>query len=130
MLESSNGGLFVINIPAAGLAAEAGSYAKAIEAAQFIDVCLGGIVEKVHELGGVSIVTSSHGNCESVSDRESGSAKRMGTDNVVPFSIVSTGLNGSTLRNGGSLADVAPTLLSLYGLRIPSEMTGRNLIVQ
>lgn len=130
MMESSRGGLFVINFPAAGIAAEAGSYAKAIEAAQFVDVCLGGIVEKVHELGGVSIITSSHGNCESIADRDSGVAKRMGTENAVPFSIVSTELNGLKLRNDGSLADVAPTLLSLYGVAIPSEMTGRSLIVQ
>ena len=130
MMESSNGGLFVINLPAAGLAAEAGSYAKAIEAAQFIDTCLGGIVEKVHELGGVSVITSSHGNCESVTDRDSGGAKRMGTDNAVPFSIVSTELNGLNLRREGSLADIAPTLLSLYGTAIPQEMTGHSLIVQ
>lgn len=130
MMEANGGGLFVINLPAAGLAAEAGSYARSIEAAQFVDVCLGGIVEKVHELGGVSVVTSSHGNCEAVSDRESGSAKRMGTENEVPFSIVSTDLNCMALRSNGTLADVAPTLLSLYGIRIPTEMTGQSLIVQ
>ncbi|MBL8182536.1 MAG: 2,3-bisphosphoglycerate-independent phosphoglycerate mutase, partial [Blastocatellia bacterium] len=130
MMESCRGGLFVINLPAAGIAAEAGSYAKAIEATQFVDVCLGGIIEKVHELGGVSIITSSHGNCESIADRESGGAKRLGTENAVPFTIVSTDLKGMTLRNDGTLADVAPTLLSLYGVAVPSEMTGRSLIVQ
>lgn len=130
MMEACDGGLFVINFPAAGLAAETGSFAKTVEAIQFVDTCLGGVVEKVHELGGVSIVTASHGNCESVIDRDNGSARRLGTDNLVPFSVVMTGSNDVALRSHGSLVDVAPTLLSLYGITVPDEMTGHSLIIQ
>jgi len=126
-LESNGNGLYVVNIPAAGLSAETGMINKTIEAVQYVDTCVGGIVEHVTAAGGVAIITSSYGNCEEMVNVVTGEPQYLTTANPVPFHLVADGLNGTKLREGGTLADVAPTILGLLNVEVPGEMTGRDL---
>ncbi len=126
-LEAGENDVFIVNLAAADLIAHSGSLEKTIEAVQFVDTCLGGIVNKIKEIGGVALITSDHGNCEEMSDLTTGEPNNSHTSNPVPFHLVANDLNGLKLRKDGALEDVAPTILGLLGLKKPNEMTGNDL---
>jgi 2,3-bisphosphoglycerate-independent phosphoglycerate mutase len=126
-IESSPNGVFVANLPAADLMAADGELNKAVAAVQYVDTCLGGICEAIRRAGGVTIVTSSHGNLEALQSEE-GEIHRT-TANPVPFHFVDDRSTSVLLRDDGSLADVAPTILGILGLEKPIEMTGSDLRV-
>lgn len=117
--------VYIVNLSAADAVARTGNMDKTIQAVQFVDTCLGGIVDKVIEFGGVAIVTSDHGNCEDMS--MNGSAPTPFTSNPVPFFLIAENVNGLKLRDDGALEDVAPTLLGILGIAKPVEMTGNDL---
>ncbi|MEO8573795.1 MAG: 2,3-bisphosphoglycerate-independent phosphoglycerate mutase [Pyrinomonadaceae bacterium] len=119
-------GVFVINLSASAIAAETGSLERTIEAIQYVDTCLGGIVEKFNEAGGISIVTASHGSCEEMLDA-AGKPNRFATSNAVPLHIVGASVVNLQLKKDGSLCDVAPTLLGILGVEKPGNMTGTDL---
>lgn len=125
-LNSNDPGVFVINFSASAIAAETGSLERTIEAVQYVDTCLGGVVEKVRAAGGVSVVTASYGSCEEMLDAR-GEPNRFATGNAVPIHIVDDELAMVQLRKGGSLSDVAPTVLGILGIDKPAEMTGSDL---
>ena len=125
-LASEEPSVFVVNFSAAAMAAETGNLEQTIEAVQYVDTCLGGIVEKVREAGGVSIVTASHGACEAMYD-EAGQPNRFTSTNSVPFHLIDDAAPEQRLRYDGALCDVAPTLLSILGVEKPLEMTGTDL---
>lgn len=126
-IESGAARVFIVNLPAADLVAHSGSLEKTIEAVQYVDTCLGGILEKVREVDGVAIVTSSHGNCEEMADLLSGEPNPLATANPVPFHYVDDQQDGMSLYEGGALEDVAPTILGILGIGKPAEMTGIDL---
>lgn len=125
--ESDRTGVFVVNFPACDLAAAGGNTDKTIEAIQFVDTCLGGVVEKIREVNGVAVITSSHAGCEDLTGKTGSSAKPGVTSNPVPFHLIDPNNAGFGLASDGSLEDVAPTILGILGLKIPPEMTGRDL---
>lgn len=126
-LESSPTGVFVANLPAADVVASGGDVQKAVAAIQYVDTCLGGICEAVRHAGGVTLVTSSHGNLESLASDDEAIGRS--TANPVPFHLVDDRSSSVLLRDDGSLADVAPTILGILGIEPPSEMTGSDLRV-
>ncbi len=126
-LESAPGGVFVANFPAADLVATTGDMKRTVAAVQYVDTCLGGICEAVKKVGGITIVTSSHGNLEEMYPEQDAASR--GTANPVPFHLVDDRSAGLLLRDNGSLADVAPTLLGILGIEKPDEMTGTDLRV-
>lgn len=126
-MESSTGGVFIANIPAAALMAETGDVERTRSAIQYIDTCIGGICEKAEERGGLVILTSSHGNCEAMLHSESGEPSYAPTANPVPFHLIDTSNGRVQLRDDGSLSDVAPTILGILGIEKPAEMTGTDL---
>ncbi len=126
ILKEDRNAFFVMNIPAPGLLAETGSMERTVEAVQYVDTCIGGIVGQMNEVGGVTMITSSHANCESMFT-ESGEPNRFATMNPVPFHIIDPAANGTRLREGGSLQDVAPTVLGILGMTKPAEMSGEDL---
>lgn len=128
-LEDAPNSVVVANLPAADLMAATGDLDKTVAAIQFIDTCIGGICDTVRQAGGAVIITSTHGNCEEMVHAESGEPSFYPTANLVPFHLVDDQLEGIKLREGGALADVAPTLLGLLGLEKPAEMTGSDLRV-
>lgn len=128
-LDADNCGFYVINLPAPALIAESGDLEKTIEAVQFVDTCLGGILEKVREKNGVAVITASHAGCEEMRQRSSGGQTYRASPNPVPFHLFDSGGNFRNLRSGGAIEDVAPTILGILGLDKPIEMTGRDLRV-
>lgn len=128
-IESSAGGLFVANIPAAGLMAETGDIAKTRAAIQYIDTCIGGICEKAEQSDGIVILTSTHGNCEEMFHGDSGEPSFASTANPVPFHLIDPRNGDIRLRDDGSLSDIAPTILGILGIDKPAEMTGNDLRV-
>ncbi|HHB1450991.1 TPA: hypothetical protein ACOQZT_004847 [Serratia odorifera] len=79
------------------------------------------------ESGGEALITADHGNCEQMSDESTGQAHTAHTTEPVPFIYV--GKRDLKVREGGVLADVAPTMLKLMGLEQPKEMTGTSILV-
>ena len=96
----------------------------AVKAVEAVDRCLAEVIHAVHEKGGVCIVTADHGNADQMLNPD-GSPDTAHSLNPVPLVVTVPGL---TLREGGMLADVAPTALELLGIEQPAEMTGRSLI--
>ncbi len=128
-IESDNQAVFVVNFPAPDLLAETGNFEKTVEALQFVDTCLGGVLEKVREVNGIALITSSHGNCEEMADAANGISKTEPTTNRVPFHFVDHMAANTRLVQDGSLKDVAPTILGILGIEKPAEMTGSDLRV-
>lgn len=122
-LEAGENDVFVVNLAAADMIAHTGDLQKTIEAVQSMDKCLGDIVRKIHEVDGVALITSDHGNCEEMTNGNF----RSDTSNPVPFHLIANDLNGLKLREDGALEDVAPTILGILGIEKPFEMTGNDL---
>jgi 2,3-bisphosphoglycerate-independent phosphoglycerate mutase len=101
-----------------------GVIAAVVKAVEAVDACLGQVVEAVRGAGGVCLVCSDHGNAEQLLEADGRSPHTAHTTNPVPFVVTSEDL---ALRDGGGLADLAPTCLALLGLDQPRRMTGRNL---
>ena len=97
----------------------------AIKAVETLDHCLMRLREALEKTQGQMLVTADHGNVEQMVDHESAQEHTAHTSNLVP--LVYVGPKKVNLRDGGSLCDVAPTLLDLMGLDIPKEMTGESL---
>jgi 2,3-bisphosphoglycerate-independent phosphoglycerate mutase len=98
----------------------------ATHAVEAVDVGIGEIRDAVLEKGGALIITADHGNCETMVD-EQGNPHTAHTTNPVPLYYVSAKDKDVTLRSGGRIADVAPTMLEILGIEKPAAMTGQSL---
>jgi len=125
-LETHDDDFILINFANPDMVGHTGSLEAAIKAVETVDECVGRLVEKVLQKGGVAIVTADHGNCERMIDLVTGEPHTYHT--VGPVSLFVIGKGYYELHNYGILADVAPTVLDLMGLAKPPEMTGRSLI--
>jgi 2,3-bisphosphoglycerate-independent phosphoglycerate mutase len=103
-----------------------GSLPATIRAVETVDDCLARVLPAVHEAGARLIVTADHGNCEYMIDEETGGPHTAHTTNPVPLVVVDP-RGDRPLRSGGALCDVAPTILKMFGIEQPSEMTGADL---
>jgi 2,3-bisphosphoglycerate-independent phosphoglycerate mutase len=103
-----------------------GSMPATITAVETVDACLARVLRSAGRTGARLLVTADHGNCEMMIDPETGGPHTAHTTNPVPFIVVDPRV-GFTLRAGGALCDVGPTLLTMLGLEQPPEMTGRDL---
>jgi 2,3-bisphosphoglycerate-independent phosphoglycerate mutase len=113
----------IINFANPDMVGHTGVIPAAIAAVEEVDSRLGEVVTAVHEKGGALIITADHGNCEQMLEPD-GSPNTAHSTNPVPVIVTDTGV---TLRDGGILADVAPTALDLLGIEQPAAMTGRSL---
>ncbi|HEU0306844.1 MAG TPA: 2,3-bisphosphoglycerate-independent phosphoglycerate mutase [Lysobacter sp.] len=116
----------ICNIANPDMVGHSGILAAAIQAAEAVDVAIGAVAQAVRDVGGVLLVTADHGNVEMMRDPETGQPHTSHTVGPVPF--VYAGPRRATLRDGGALRDVAPTILDLLGLPKPAEMTGDSLL--
>jgi 2,3-bisphosphoglycerate-independent phosphoglycerate mutase len=116
----------LVNFANPDMVGHTGSLEAAIAAVRTIDGCLGRVLEAARAVGAAVCVTADHGNCELMVDPDTGAPHTAHTTNPVPFSIANAP-PGTTLRRGGILADVAPTVLGLLGIPQPDVMTGRDL---
>jgi 2,3-bisphosphoglycerate-independent phosphoglycerate mutase len=117
----------IINFANADMVGHTGVIPAAVEAIETVDTCLGSVVEAVHAAGGACFITADHGNADHMLEPD-GSPNTAHSLNPVP--VIVTGAGSVTLRSGGVLADVAPTVLELLGIDQPAEMTGRSLITR
>ena len=119
--------LIVVNYANPDMVGHTGSLPAAIKAVEAVDIGLGRALAALEKMGGAMIVTADHGNCEMMIDPVTGGPHTSHTTNPVPVILVG-GPEGAVLREGGRLADLAPTLLELMGLPQPPEMTGKSLL--
>ncbi|MFQ5428709.1 MAG: 2,3-bisphosphoglycerate-independent phosphoglycerate mutase [Phycisphaerae bacterium] len=120
--------LFVLNYANGDMVGHTGNLAAAIRAVETVDRCVGQVVEAVLSRGGAAIVTADHGNCEQMIDPETGGPHTSHTTYDVDLIVADDRFKGASLRQGGRLADIAPTLLAMGGIERPAEMTGRSLL--
>ncbi len=120
--------LIVVNFANPDMVGHTGNLQAAIKAVETVDHCVGRILEALRERGGSAIVTADHGNAEQMWDPASDSPHTAHTVYDVPLIVIGPGLQGTRLRAGGRLADIAPTVLALMGLHAPREMSGHSLL--
>jgi 2,3-bisphosphoglycerate-independent phosphoglycerate mutase len=118
--------VIVCNIANPDMVGHSGKFDAAVAAVEAVDRVLGEILPALERAGGEALITADHGNVEQMSDPESGQAHTSHTTNPVP--LVYFGPRRVELRDGGSLRDIAPTMLALLDLPHPDAMTGRALI--
>jgi 2,3-bisphosphoglycerate-independent phosphoglycerate mutase len=106
-----------------------GSLEAAVKACQVVDDCVGKVYEAVRSAGGCGIITADHGNFEKMYDPETHGPHTAHTVGQVPLHVFGEGYAGRRLRDGGRLADVMPTILTMMGLAVPEEMTGTSLLL-
>jgi 2,3-bisphosphoglycerate-independent phosphoglycerate mutase len=118
-------GFCVVNFANPDMVGHTGSIPAVVKAVETADLCLGRIVERVTELGGVCLVTADHGNAEKMLEADGVSPHTAHTTNPVPLIVT---IAGATLAEGGELADLAPTILQLLGIEPSLKMTGKALV--
>ena len=128
-IKSDKYDVIVINFANPDMVGHTGVISAAVAAVERIDTLVGEAVDAVKEVGGVLFICADHGNAEKMIDYETGEPHTAHTTNPVPFILVNAD-PGWKLREGGCLADIAPTLIEIMGLKQPAEMTGKSLIVK
>lgn len=121
--------VIILNFANCDMVGHTGVLAAAEKAVKTVEECVGKITDAVLKKGGSLLITADHGNADRMFEDEAGLKPFTAhTTNPVPFILVSDKYKGATLRNGGVLADIAPTLLEVLGEEAPAEMTGKSLI--
>jgi 2,3-bisphosphoglycerate-independent phosphoglycerate mutase len=118
----------VINFANCDMVGHTGDMAAATKAVEVVDECVGDCVNRLLELESEILVTADHGNAEEMIDPKTERIKTSHSLNPVELIYVSGKAKGKTLKSGGKLADVAPTILKLMNIDIPAEMTATQLI--
>ncbi len=129
MVEAVKSGKYdtiILNFANCDMVGHTGIFKAAVEAVEAVDSCVGKVAEAVDEMGGVILLTADHGNADKMYEADGVSPFTAHTTNPVPFVVIG---KKCSLREGGTLADIAPTMLKLLGLEQPLEMTGESIIV-
>jgi len=121
--------LIILNFANCDMVGHSGLLPAAIKACETVDHCLGLLVAEVERQNGVVLVTADHGNAEIMIDPESGGPFTAHSTNPVPFLVIDQAHKSARLAAGGSLRDIAPTILELLGLPVPVEMEGKSLVI-
>ena len=121
--------VIIINFANPDMVGHTGVEVAAIKAIEAVDECVGKAYEAVKEVDGQMFICADHGNAEQLIDDETGEPFTAHTTNPVPFILVNAD-PAYKLREGGCLADIAPTLIELMGMEQPKEMTGKSLLVK
>ena len=121
--------VIIINFANPDMVGHTGVIPAAIKAVETVDACVGKAVEAVKKADGVLFICADHGNAEQMINYETGEPHTAHTTNPVPFVLVNYD-EGYGLREGGCLADIAPTLLEIMELPQPKEMTGKSLLIK
>ena len=119
----------VVNFPNPDMVGHTGNIGAAVEACELVDECIGKIANFALAYQGTLVITADHGNVEEMINSATGEIDTEHSTNPVPFIVINSAFLGkSQTLPSGILADVAPTILSLLGIPIPTSMTGRNLL--
>jgi 2,3-bisphosphoglycerate-independent phosphoglycerate mutase len=126
-IEQQHHDFILCNYANGDMVGHSGVLPAAIKAVETVDACLARVLVSAEKAGATILVTADHGNCELMIDPATGGPHTAHTTNPVPLVLVGDGSGAKTLRSGGSLRDVGPTILQLMGIEPPKEMTGRDL---
>ena len=126
-IENQRFDVIVVNYANGDMVGHSGIMGAAVKAVECLDTCVGRIAQALEKVGGEALITADHGNCEQMEDESTGQAHTAHTTEPVPFIYV--GKRKLKVRDGGVLADVAPTMLYLMGLPKPEEMTGHSILI-
>jgi 2,3-bisphosphoglycerate-independent phosphoglycerate mutase len=123
-LDSRVHDVVILNFANGDMVGHTGVIPAAVKAVESVDDCVGRVVKKIQEVGGIALITADHGNCEKMLDTD-GTIFTAHTTNLVPFLVTDEKVK---LRDLGSLGDIAPTMLKLLNLEQPHTMTGVSII--
>jgi len=126
-IESGKYDVVILNFANCDMVGHTGVFDAAVKAVEAVDTAVDQVVTAVLNVGGCAFITADHGNAEKMMNPD-GTPFTAHTTNVVPF--VAVGCGDVKLREGGCLADIAPTMLPYIGLPVPAEMTGKSIIVE
>ena len=125
-IESGKYDVIILNFANCDMVGHTGVFDAAVKAVEAVDAAVNEVVTAALKAGGCVFLTADHGNAEKMKNPD-GTPFTAHTTNVVPFVVI--GCGDVKLREGGCLADIAPTLLPYLGLPVPAEMTGKSIIV-
>ncbi len=125
-IESDKYDMIILNFANCDMVGHTGVFEAAVKAVEAVDECVGKVTDAIKAKGGVSVITADHGNADKMI-AEDGTPFTAHTTNPVPFSVVGYPCK---LREGGCLADIAPTMLEIMGIPQPAEMTGTSIIAK
>ncbi|MGI5836504.1 MAG: 2,3-bisphosphoglycerate-independent phosphoglycerate mutase [Chloroflexota bacterium] len=128
VLDQGQHPVILMNFANGDMVGHTGVISAAIKAAETVDSCVGKIVDSVLAKGGIALVTSDHGNAEMMIDPETGGPFTAHTTDLVPFIVVGQQVKNIQLKEGGSLCNIAPTILELMDIPKPAAMTCDSLI--
>ena len=128
-IKSDKYDVIIVNFANPDMVGHTGVEEAAIKAIEAVDECVGKAVDALKEVDGQMFICADHGNAEQLVDYETGAPFTAHTTNPVPFILVNADPK-YTLREGGCLADIIPTLIELMGMEQPAEMTGKSLLVE
>ncbi len=117
--------VMILNFANCDMVGHTGKFQAAVDAVTAVDTCLQKIIEAILSVGGEAIVTADHGNADKM--YEDGSTKPFTAHSTNPVPVILVKEDKVTLREGGALCDIAPTLLKMMGIQQPAEMTGKAL---
>jgi len=124
-IESGKYDVIILNFANCDMVGHTGVFEAAVKAVEAVDTCVGRVVDSALKMNGTVLITADHGNADHMRD-EKGEPFTAHTTNPVPFCVVGY---PCTLREGGVLADIAPTMLKILGLPLPEEMSGKSIIL-
>ena len=125
-IESGKYDVIILNFANCDMVGHTGVFSAAVKAVEAVDECAGKVIDAVLASGGAVLLTADHGNADKMYDPDPEHPFTAHTTNPVPFLVA--GLGDVKLRQGGVLADIAPTMLKVMGLPQPEEMTGKSII--
>lgn len=128
-IKSEKYDVIIINFANPDMVGHTGVEAAAIKAVETVDECVGKAVDALLSVNGTMFICADHGNCEQLVDYETGAPFTAHTTNPVPFILVNYN-PAYTLKEGGCLADIVPTLIETMGMTKPAEMTGKSLLIK
>lgn len=123
-IKSGKYDMIILNFANCDMVGHTGVFEAAVKAVEAVDECVGRVVDAIKEMGGVALITADHGNADKMVD-DDGEPFTAHTTNPVPFCVIGYDCE---LKDGGRLADIAPTMLQILGLPQPEEMDGTSLI--
>ena len=123
-IKSGKYDMIILNFANCDMVGHTGVFDAAVKAVEAVDDCVGKVIDAITEMNGVALITADHGNADKMVDTD-GEPFTAHTTNPVPFCVVGYDCE---LKDGGKLADIAPTMLQILGLEQPAEMDGTSLI--
>ena len=124
-IESAKYDVIICNYPNGDMVGHTGNFKAAVKACEAVDTCLGRVVDALARVNGECLITADHGNAEKMTDESTGQAHTAHTSERVPLIYIG---RKASIQEGGRLSDLAPSMLTLMGQEVPSEMTGRSII--